>query len=231
MKSNGVAIFGITDFARQIWYYLENNEGQEKQHPLFFVADDVYIEQFGKSFSDLPGEIVGYNDYIEKYSSITSILPVIGYNNMNNGRKAVFERMLVDKCNIASFTHETSYIAKNVSLGKGIITLENVVVEPFVKLGNANILWAGSCVCHNSVVGDYCFFASNSVVLGQTKIGSNCFIGANSTIRNNIEVSDYSLIGAGTFVLKNTISNSVVIGKENPLIKDGDKVSPFYSHI
>jgi len=128
---------------------------------------------------------------------------------MNSIRKKIYDKVKLSSCNIVSFIHPTAYIAKNVVLGEGCIVLENVTIQPFVKIGVCNIVWSAVSVAHHTTIGDFNFIGTMSSISGDCKITNYCFLGTNSTLKNGICIAQSTLIGAGTYVNKNTQEEEV----------------------
>ena len=84
------------------------------------------------------------------------------------------------------------------------LILEDNTIQPFVKIGNNNVIWSGNHIGHHSIIGDNNFITSQVTIAGRVEIKNNCFIGINSSIRDHIIIENYTLIGAGTWIAKNT---------------------------
>ncbi|MBM4233971.1 MAG: hypothetical protein FJ160_07295 [Gammaproteobacteria bacterium] len=81
--------------------------------------------------------------------------------------------------------------------------MPGVVVEPGVIVGNNNVLWSNSTICHDSRIGDHNFFAANSVIGGFSRVGSRVFFGFSSVLAQQLDVCDDVLVGATAFVNHN----------------------------
>lgn len=95
------------------------------------------------------------------------------------------------------------------SIGENVFIFENVVLQPFVKIGDNVSILPASIVCHDSYIGDHCFVASGVCINGFVEVRSNCFLGAGSIIKNGVCLGEKSLIGAGCCILKDTNTGSV----------------------
>ena len=51
------------------------------------------------------------------------------------------------------------------------------------------------------------------------KIGKNCWLGSNVIVLKGVEIGDNSIIGAGCIIYKNIPANSIVINKQELVIK------------
>jgi sugar O-acyltransferase (sialic acid O-acetyltransferase NeuD family) len=207
MSDKRIIIFGVTKYAGLISQLCLEVDGQMVA---CHTVDREYIKYEDIENPDMP--VVPFEE-IENYypSDKYKILPVVGYKNMNDNRKAVFEKILSKGYEIASFIHPTAYIAKNAQIGVGNIFSTNVTILPFAKIGNGNIFSPRTAIAHHTIVGDYNFFALASSILGNVHITHNCFLGCNCIVKNSITIMPYTLVGAGAYVSTNTQKYSVIV--------------------
>lgn len=106
----------------------------------------------------------------------------------------------------------------------------SAIVDPYAKLGNANIICSRAFVGPEVVLGDnnlintaavlehevrlgsHCHLASSSTVAGRCQIGDNCFVGAGATVINYVNVASFTTIGAGATVVSNISIPGVYVG-------------------
>ena len=193
-------IFGITPFAEMVQSYIPTNEFGG------YIVDKQYMPSLDRR------DIIAWEDFdLNVSSNSCQIIVAVGYNDMNFGRKKVFEKIKNAGFSVCNFVHPTAIISNNTEIGTGNIFLENCVIQPFAKIGDCNIFWCNSTICHHSIIGNFNFFAASSVVLGKTIIGNQCFVGSNATIKNRLLVSDKTLIGAGAFLHTSTEEGDVYV--------------------
>jgi sugar O-acyltransferase (sialic acid O-acetyltransferase NeuD family) len=214
MNNKKIIIFGITKYAELIRYLCQE---VDSQMVVCHTAEREYISDI-RNFNMT---IVPFEE-IEKYypSDKYKILPVVGYKNMNNGRKIVFEKILKKGYEIASFIHPSAYVAKNVKLGIGNIISINVTISPFVNIGTGNVFSPSTTIAHHTKIDDFNFVGLSSSILGNVRITHNCFLGCNCTIRNGITVMPYTLVGAGAYISSNTKEYSVIVPAKSIVLKD-----------
>lgn len=196
-----VIIFGNSDFAKLIKWYLINDA---HLNVVAATVDDEYVSS--NYFDGIP--LIPFSKVLDSYSNHEYYMVIcLGYNAMNMNRKNVFEKCKKHGYSILTYIHSTAIIASNVELGEGNIILEKSIIQPFTKIGKGNIFWSNVNISHDDMIGDFNFFAPSSSVAGFVKIGNNCFFGNNCTIRNGIEISNFTLVGAGTYINKDTLPN------------------------
>jgi len=207
-----VVIFGAGPLAKMLYYYLTEDSNIQVDA---FTLNSKYITGEEK----LMRPLIPFERLRESLPNV-SILPGIGYNHMNNIRKAVIKNIRAENYPILSYIHPTATIAKNCIYGDGFIVLEQVVVQPFVTIGEGCIVFNSSTISHDAIVGSYNWFAPHVCISGDVKIGNNCFLGSNSTIKNGISIADYSLVGANSFVRKDTVEKQVIKASKCEYITD-----------
>lgn len=194
-------IFGITPFASMIKSYIPKDQWGG------FIVDRANMVVENQN-----NEIIFWDEFVSSVDpSSCEIILAIGYTNMNEGRKLVFERIKKAGFRLCNYIHPSCTISDTVCLGEGNVFLENCVIQPFVNIGNANIFWSNVNVCHHTDIGNFNFLAASSVVLGRVLVGNQCFIGANSTIKNRVTVSDKTLVGANCFLHTSTEPEEVFV--------------------
>ena len=200
---NKIVIFGNSDFAHLIKWYLINDANL---NVVAVTVDDEFVNS--DSFDGVP--VIPFSKLANKYlTEDFGIIICIGYNEMNLIRKHIYEKCKKYGYKIMSYVHSSAIIAKNAILGEGNIILERAVIQPFVKIGIGNIIWSNANISHDDTIGNFNFFAPASTLAGNVKVGNNCFFGNNCTIRNGVRVADFSLVGAGTYINSNTLTNSI----------------------
>lgn len=144
----------------------------------------------------------------------------IGYTQMGQIRKEIFETCKIWGYQFANYIHPTAILEKNVILGEGNNILEGVILEESVRLGNANLLFGGSMIAHETTVGNYNTFSVKAVVAGAATIRDNCFLGASSAVKDHVTLKDYVLIGATAFAFKDMEEYSVVVPARSMVLED-----------
>lgn len=203
ISENKVVIFGNNSFSKLLRIYLE----EVGITVAAFTVDGEYVN--GDCFDKLP--LIPYEKLKLSYYAMMPIVIGVGYKKMNTVKQTIFQRLKNDGYKIIGFIHPTAKIAKTAIIGEGNIILENVVVQPFVKIENANLIWANVTISHDDEIGSFNTLAPASTVCGFVEIGNNCFIGSNSTIANNIHLADFTLVGAGAYVDDDTDKYGVYV--------------------
>ncbi len=187
-----VIIFGNTQFSELLYYYLEKDP---RYCVRGFTIHEKFIEE--KQFKNRVIPFEKLECYYPKED--IQILVSIGYTKMNENRKNICEMLKCKGYQLAEY-RSLDAIIETEEIGEGNIILEGTIIQPFVKLGNFNIIWSGCNVSHHSVIEDYCFLAPSVSIAGNVRIENNCFLGNHATIRNRVSIGHHALIGASAYV-------------------------------
>ncbi len=209
-----IVIFGIESMAEMLYYYLTEDSHQSVYA---FTVNEQYI----KSSSHLPKSVIPYEELkncAEEYLIVNSV----GYYDMNDRRRLIDRQLAMDGFRVIDYIHPSATIAKNIDIvpNGGNIFLENVIIQPFCKIGKGNVFHAGVCIAHHSAIGDFNWFAPCTTTGGNVHIGNNCFFGCNSTVKSNVKVSDYTLVGAGAYCSMNSLPNQVIKPPRSEFLSD-----------
>jgi sugar O-acyltransferase (sialic acid O-acetyltransferase NeuD family) len=220
MSARKLVIFGTKVVARMAHYYF--SAGAEYQ-VCAFTVDRSYLCQ--DSFCNLP--LVPFEDVARHFPpSDHSMFVAIGYTRMNKVREAKYLAAKELGYDLASFVSpQSSFLTKN-PIGDNCLIMEGNTIQPFVRIGNDVIIWAGGHVSHDAVIEDHCFLAPHVVVSGSTRVGRNCFLGASATLRDALKIAPETLVGAGCVVMKNTLEKGVYLPPRAVLLhKQSDEIT------
>lgn len=212
-------IFGNGSFARLMKWYIDNDD---KREVVAFCCEEKYISD--NTFCDLP--IIPFEKVDNLYPKESyEILLGIGYSQMNNIRKRVFNECKAKGYKIASYFHSSTLIQTN-NIGEGNIVLENTLIQPFVEVGQGNLIWYDISIAHDTVIGNFNTIAGKASLCGNVIIKDNCFIGNGSIVRDGIIINDFALVGAGTYIRKD-FKEHEVISRAKDYILDGKKSTDY----
>jgi len=204
-----LVIIGNGSFARQLLYYLQ--EYSDRKVAAFSV-DRAYIEVAPQNVHEGGISVVPLETVQDEFPpSQYEVIMGIGYSRMGAVRERLFARCKEKGYTIASYIHPTAFISKGTVMGEGNIILESSIIQPFVKIGDGNLILYGVKVAHDDRIGNFNTLAGNTSLCGLVNIGNNCFLGNSCMIRNRIQISDYTLVGAGAIVKQDTKPYDVIV--------------------
>ena len=112
---------------------------------------------------------------------------------------------------------------RNVSFGYGNIIYVNNYFDPYVKIGDFNIMY-GATIGHESTIGNFNLF-STCLIGSRAQMGSYNLIGNNATISNSIRIGDDNEIGVGSVVMRHYQNGNHLLG--NPAIDLGEFIRKY----
>lgn len=206
-----VIIFGSNDFAEIAHFYLTNDSSYEV---IAFTVNREFMKD--NKFLNLP--VIPFEEIEQKYPPSTySMFIAIAYSKLNRRRAEIFKLAKEKGYELISYVNSKATTWDGLTIGENCFIFENVVIQPFVKIGDDVIIWSGNHIGHHSIIGDHCFITSHVVISGNVIVEPYCFLGVNSTIRDGIKISRECVIGAGTVILKDTLPREVYTNKSTKL--------------
>ncbi|MGB6464517.1 MAG: acetyltransferase [Nitrosotalea sp.] len=196
-------IFGTSDFAEVAHFYLTHDSDYDV---VAFTTHKEYIKS--KELFGLP--VVQFEDIEKTFPpSEFEMFIAVAYSKINKTRAEIFYQAKAKGYKLLSYVNSKVTKWGDVYMGENCFVFENVVIQPFVKIGNDVIIWSGNHIGHHTTIGDHCFITSHVVISGNVTIGPYCFLGVNSTIRDGINIARECVIGAGAVILKDTKEREV----------------------
>lgn len=198
-----VLIFGHGAVARMAHFLLTHDSDHD------VVATTVDRAALGQDqMFGLPS--VAFEDAPSRYPpSKFAMFIAVGYSQVNGVRERKYMQAKDLGYELISYVSTKATTWPDLAIGDNCFIMEDVIIQPFVKIGSNVILWSGCHIGHESVIGDHCFISSHAVVSGRATVEANCFLGTNSTIRDGIRVARQSVIGAGAVVMNSTQERGV----------------------
>ena len=216
MKKNlrKVIIFGISDFASQVSFYLKNDSNVE------VVAYTVNAEyNTSKTFLGLP--VVDFEEVQEKFPPTEyAMFIAIGYHKLNSSREAKFNEAKAKGYQLISYVCSRNSYWNDLKIGENCFIMEGNIFMQNVKIGDNVIINVGNRIGHDSVIEENCFLTSNVMIGGFCTIKKNTFIGMSVVIKDKTTIEERNILGAGAVILKNTKSDSSYLTKSTPLTPD-----------
>ena len=130
------------------------------------------------------------------------MLIAVGPAERNRLRERLFAAAAAMGYDFASYVHSSVRVHASTSLGRNCLIYENVVLQPFVQLGDDVMVRPLSYIGHHVTVGAHSFVAPNANLLGHCSLGERTFIGAGAVVGPGVSVGAGSMIGANASVLR-----------------------------
>lgn len=122
--------------------------------------------------------------------------------------------------------HSTAIIGSRVEIGKGLLIMSGVIINPGTKIGDFCHFYTGAIVEHNNTFKDYSSISANSSTGGHVKVNKFAAICMGCTLFDRVTIGEATVIGSGSVVTKDVDWYSVAYGSPAKFIKSrelGDK--------
>lgn len=193
-----LVLFGVGAVARMAHYLWTNDSPRE----IVACTVDREFLQVETRFG-LP--VVPFDEVARRYPpGDFDMFVAVGYSRMNHFRAERFHQAKELGYELPSYVSSRAITWPDLVLGENCFVMEDVLLQPFVSIGDNVILWSTCNVGHECVIGDHCFVSSQAVIAGLATVEPYCFIGVNSTIRDGITIARECVIGGGAVIMKST---------------------------
>ncbi len=200
-----LVVYGLGDFAKAMRFYFERDTHYRVEA---YCADSPFIEK--NVFDGLP--VVAFEDVQDSYPSDNfKMFVAVGYSNMR-ARKVMYINACKKNYTFVNYISPHANIDASTIIGVNNVVLQGTQIEPLCTVGNNNIIWSSVNICHDTIIGSHCFFASQSLMGGFSKAGDNCFVGFNATVIQHVTLADETLVGTKSLILNDTKPYSKNIG-------------------
>ncbi len=217
MSANKVVICGTGEVAELSFFYFSKIANFKV---VGFCQEKEFISE--QSFCGLP--VFEIDEIREKFDrNRISFFVAVGFKGLNKVRETLFLKLKGLGLRPASFIHPRAHLYDSVQLGEHLFILENVVIQPFVKIRDNCFIWSSAVICHHCRIEENVFIASGVSIGGGSYIGRNVFIGMNATVKDHIKIGQGTLIGAGTVVNCNLKECSVLAPAKVRFFDTGDR--------
>ena len=206
-----IIVFGNGNISKILSTYLK-----KKFNIIAYASEKKFIKS--KKFNNRP--IYSLEELKKKFSPKKyKIITAIGYLEMNNVRKKIFENLKSEGYNFVNYIDNSVQVPNDVIVRENNILLDNVSINPGSKIGNGNIIWSNSVISHNVRLNNFNWVSSGTVISGDTSIGNCNFFGSNSIISNNSFIGNSVFVGAGALVTGKIRNESTIINSTSKKIE------------
>ena len=205
-----LVIYGIGPFSELMYHYLCEGDTYEV---VAFCADKKFISE--NSILGVP--IVSYEDVEKIYPPEQyKMLVAIGYSVMRD-RKIMFDKAKGKGYELINYIHPS--VKNYYKLGENNIILAGSVIEPFVEIGDNNIIWSMTLLGHHCKLGNHNYISAQCLIAGDVTVGDLCFIGNDVNMINSLTIANESYLVAGSNIRKSTKEFGMYIGGSAKYLK------------
>jgi sugar O-acyltransferase (sialic acid O-acetyltransferase NeuD family) len=135
----------------------------------------------------------------------------------NNKRKIKFNEIKSD--NLISVISSQAYVSRTAAVSPGCFVGNFCHIGPQTEIGLNTIINTASIVEHEVKIGKYCHVSSNVTIAGRSILGDFVFLGTGSIVKDNISICSNVIIGAGSTVITNILIPGTYVGTPAKKIK------------
>lgn len=108
--------------------------------------------------------------------------------------------------------HPSVKINRTISIGKGCIIYQNVIMTVNINIGNHVIISPKCGIGHDSLIEDYVTVLWNVNISGSERIRQGVTLGSGCTIIQGLEIGRGSFVGAGAVVIRDIDESKTAVG-------------------
>jgi sugar O-acyltransferase (sialic acid O-acetyltransferase NeuD family) len=112
----------------------------------------------------------------------------------------------------ATTIHPSAQIAKNVTIGKGVVIMAGAIVNSDSVIEDFVIINTKASIDHDGLIMAYSSLAPGVTLGGNVKIGNFSAVSIGATIKHNVSIGNHVIIGAGAVLLNDCNDNVVAYG-------------------
>tara|TARA_B100000214_G_scaffold124414_1_gene88304 strand:- start:6369 stop:7001 length:633 start_codon:yes stop_codon:yes gene_type:complete len=202
-----LAIIGAGDLGQQIAYHAISDNHSNTI---------VFFDDFSKKKLIDGCQVLGtVDDILDSYNKglFTHLIIGIGYKHMDK-RFDLFRRFN-DKIPFLNIIHSSCILDSSVKLGSGIVMFPGSILDANVVIGDNVLINIGCVIAHDTTIESDCFLSPSVNLAGFVNVGKKSILGINCTIIDNIDIESSTQIGAGSVVIKNIDKKGLYVG--NPV--------------
>lgn len=140
----------------------------------------------------------------------------------NSRRRQLGEMIMHADLDLINAIHPTAHVDSDVSLDRGIVLCQGVVVVAGTRIGNCVNIHTGATVDHDNIIKDGANLGPGVHTAGRVEIGMDAFLGTGAAIIPDIIVGDGAVVGAGAVVIRPVDPFDKVVGVPARSIMDAD---------
>jgi len=198
-----IAIVGAGGHGRVIWDVL-CSAGKKVAG---FIDDSP--EKQGQMLNGLP--ILGKFEEIAEWKKTRNYAYIVGIGN-NDIRKRLFLALKELEVPIASAIHPTAVLAREVTLGEGIVIMANAVINTASQIGDNVCVNTKASVDHDNILRDHCHIFPGATLTGNVYVGEGAYVGTGASVIPGKRIGEMAYVGAGAVVVKDVPDYAEVIG-------------------
>ena len=200
-----LVIYGTGSFARMMKFYFTEDSNFKV---VAFTVDQEYLRD--EELDGLP--VIPFETITTKYPPEEYCMFVaIGYKKMRN-RKLLFDCAMEKGYQLINYVNSNAIVYNDLVCGCNNVIMGNVNIEPGVSIGDNNILWSDTLICHDAKLGSHNYLSPKCLIGGFTVMNDLCFLGNGSSTIDQVVIGLETYLIAGTIMFGNTTPFTKYLG-------------------
>jgi len=129
----------------------------------------------------------------------------------NRVRKMIAERF-DGCCEWITVIHPRAFVHQSVRIGRGTVIFAGTVIQPDTVVGDHVILNTGVTVDHDCMIGNFVHLAPGVHLAGSVVVEEGGFLGVGSVVIPGQKVGQWATVGAGAVVIRDVSPLDTVAG-------------------
>lgn len=181
------------------------NEISQEWNLLGFIDDNK--ELIGKEINGY--KVLGDREFLNNFDKEVYVVIAIADYCI----KEELVKYLTNKnIQYATLIHPSVKINRTISIGKGCIIYQNVIMTVNINIGNHVIISPKCGIGHDSLIEDYVTVLWNVNISGSERIKQGVTLGSGCTIIQGLEIGRGSFVGAGAVVIRDIDESKTAVG-------------------
>lgn len=191
---------------------------KEKKFNIIGITDSG--SEIGSSIYDY--KVIGRQEELPKLIDEYAIHAGIITIGDNWSRKIVHDAVteLVPDFEFVNAIHPSTIIGKNVKLGSGIVAMAGCIINPNSVIGNFCFFATGAQIEHDNTICDYASVSAGSITGGRVRIGRYSAITLGVTVLDRVVIGENTVVGSGSLVLKDLPDNVLAYGNPAKVMRE-----------
>lgn len=206
-------IVGAKGFAKELLQLLIDNDQADN----VVLYDDVNSDLPDTFFGKFP--ILKIEEQAREYFQNTDNRFCLGLGNPHLRFKLAEKFRSLGGILTSTISNHATISTLEVVIGEGCNIMPTALISPSVEIGEGAIVYFGTIITHDCILGKYNEISPSATILGRVTIGDFCQIGSSSTILPDVKIGNNVIVGAGAVVTKNIPDNAVVAGVPAKIIR------------
>jgi sugar O-acyltransferase (sialic acid O-acetyltransferase NeuD family) len=190
---------------------------KENKYKIIGITDS--LKQIGSEFYGY--KVIGRQEQlkylIDKYDIHAGIITI----GDNWARKLVFDEIIsqIPGFRFVNAIHPSTIIGKNVRLGVGIVIMAGCIINPNSIVGDFCFFATRAQLEHDCIMDDFASISAGSLTGGKVRIGKYSAIALGVIIADRLNIGENTVVGSGSLVLEDLPDNVLAYGNPAQIIR------------